>query len=89
MARGVRPNTCPSASQANQVAASYVTNARAFSGPGSNDLWPPLVDAQAAGPTRIGDSERRVVHVPRGHVGDPPSQRRQPRRQGTRSQKGE
>jgi hypothetical protein len=89
MAGGVRPNTCPTASQANQVAASFVTNARAFSGPGSDNLWPPLVDAQAAAPTWIGESERRAVHVPRGHVGGPPSQRRQRRRQETRSEKGE
>lgn len=83
MADDIRQITRPSASQANQLAASFVINARAFSGRGSDNLWPPLVDAQAAGPTWFGDSERRAVHVPRGHVGDPPCQRRQRRRQGT------
>jgi hypothetical protein len=88
MADEIRQNTRPSASQANQLAASFVIIARAFSGPGLTNPWPLLVDAQAAGPTWIRDSERRAVHVPGAHVDGLSCQRRQRRRQGTHSEKG-
>ena len=88
MADEIRQNTRPSASQANQLAALFVVNARAFSGPGSDNLWPFLVDAQAAGPTWIRDSERQTVHVPGAHVDGLSCQRRQRGRQGTHSEKG-
>ena len=57
--------------------------------PDSHNPWLLLMGAEAAGPIWIGDSGRRAVHVPRGHVGDTPSQKRQRRRQGTRTEKSE
>ena len=56
---GLRPN---------QSAAALVLSARAYSAPGSHNPWPLLVGAHVAGPISIGDSERRAVRVPWGHV---------------------
>jgi hypothetical protein len=89
MAGGISPNTCPSAPGANHPVASLVIKAKGSSRLGSHNPWPLLVGAEAAGPIWIGDSEGRVVHVPRGHVGDTPYQMRQGRRQTTRWKKGE
>ncbi|MBV8182623.1 MAG: type III polyketide synthase [Mycobacterium sp.] len=81
MAGGIRPTTCLLASQANQVAVSFVIHARAFSSPGSHSPWSPLLGAHAVGPTQIGISEYRDVRVPRGHVDDAECHERQRRRQ--------
>ena len=56
--------------RSNHSAAGARDTCEGVSGPGSHNPWPLLVDAQAAGPIWIGNSERRAVHVPRGHVGD-------------------
>jgi hypothetical protein len=75
--------------RSNHSAVGVVIPARASSGPDSDNPWLLLVGAEAAGPIWIGDSGRCAVHVPRGHVGDTPSQKRQRRRQGTRMEKSE
>jgi hypothetical protein len=76
---GLRPN---------QVAAALVLLARAYAAPGSYNPWPLLVGAHTASPISIGESERRAVRVPRGHVDSTTCQMRRRRRQGTRSEKG-
>jgi hypothetical protein len=70
MAGGINPNTCPSAPGVNHPAASVVIKANGPSRPGSQNALPPMVGAQATGPTWIGIGESRAVRVSRGHVDD-------------------
>jgi hypothetical protein len=58
--------------RSNHSAVGVVIPARASSGPDSHNPWLLLMGAEAAGPIWIGDSGRRAVHVPRGHVGGHP-----------------